>query len=145
MQISPTEPHGTVRPVAMSAILTSVCANVSTNGIPKAASTCRISSGSTVAPPAARVLGLWGHHDGVIAICQDALAGDHDEAVPGRPVPGRPVLDDTVTASLEAELFQSELSGAGPASAPRPARRCSVPWTWPSANAVGGPDSGVHT
>jgi DNA-binding NarL/FixJ family response regulator len=47
---------------------------------------------ATAALQAARVLGLWGHHDGVTVICRDALAaGDN--------------LSPVAADSLEAELF----------------------------------------
>jgi DNA-binding NarL/FixJ family response regulator len=65
---------------------------------------------ANAALPAARVLGIWGHHDGVIAICQDALAGDLDPVTSGR---------------LEAELFQN--SFCGPATAASGAAR-AIPW-----------------
>jgi DNA-binding CsgD family transcriptional regulator len=44
---------------------------------------------------AARVLGIWGYHDSVIATCEDALAGE---------------LDPEVAVGLEAELFQNRFS-----------------------------------
>jgi hypothetical protein len=50
---------------------------------------------SAAALLAARVLGLWGHHDAVAGICRDALAAGHDLG---------PAADD-----LEAELLGSSL------------------------------------
>jgi DNA-binding CsgD family transcriptional regulator len=44
---------------------------------------------------AARVLGIWGYHESVVTICEDALAGD---------------LDPEVAGGLEAELFQNRFS-----------------------------------
>jgi DNA-binding CsgD family transcriptional regulator len=44
---------------------------------------------------AARVLGIWGYHDSVITICQDALARD---------------VDPEIADSLEVELFQNRFS-----------------------------------
>src|SRR5690242_18272879 len=44
---------------------------------------------------AARVLGIWGYHESVIAICEDALAGD---------------LGPEVAGGLAAELFQNRFS-----------------------------------
>ncbi|HEU5391901.1 MAG TPA: AAA family ATPase [Streptosporangiaceae bacterium] len=44
---------------------------------------------------AARVLGIWGYHESVVTICEDALAGD---------------LDPEVADGLAAELFQNRFS-----------------------------------
>ena len=69
---------------------------------------------------AARVLGIWGYHESVIAICRDALAGDLDPAVRG---------------SLEAELFQSCFSGGETAAQARAGRAAGRPTRrWPGGS-----------
>jgi DNA-binding CsgD family transcriptional regulator len=59
---------------------------------------------ATAALLAARLLGLWGHHESVIAICQEALGGGADPAA---------------ADSLEAELLGNSVVGAGTVAAAR--------------------------
>jgi len=67
---------------------------------------------------AARVLGIWGYHESVIAICGDALAGE---------------LDPEVADGLEAELFQNRFSSGeavGQARAQLPGRVSEPSAAW---------------
>ena len=74
---------------------------------------------ATAALLAARVLGIWGHHDAVIAICRDALAaGDNPER-----------------DGLEAELFANSVIGTATAAEARVRARSwlsdpDAPATW---------------
>ena len=60
---------------------------------------------ATTALQAARVLGIWGHHESAALICRDALAG--------------PPLDAEATGSLEAELFANTWIGTATAAEAR--------------------------
>jgi DNA-binding CsgD family transcriptional regulator len=74
---------------------------------------------ATAALLAARVLGIWGHHDAVIAICRDALAAG----------------DNPARDALEAELFANSVIGTATAAEARVRARSwlsdpDAPGTW---------------